>query len=57
VVYEHQPTTRDNMMDRIRRVCENIPRQVLLNKVIHFQRRINLCIQANGDHVEPILNG
>jgi len=44
------------MMDRIR-TCENIPQQVLLNTVIHFQRRINLCIQANDGHVEPILNG
>lgn len=48
VVYEHAPTTREDMMHRIRTACENIPRAVLHRTVEQFQQRIELCIQQNG---------
>ncbi|KYQ51099.1 hypothetical protein ALC60_09805, partial [Trachymyrmex zeteki] len=56
VVYEQSPTTRDDMMERIRTACAAIPKDVLLATVRHFLRRINLCIEANGGHFEHILN-
>ncbi|OXU16400.1 hypothetical protein TSAR_007422 [Trichomalopsis sarcophagae] len=45
VVYEHETTTREDMIHRIQTACENIPRAVLLRTVEHFQQRIELCIQ------------
>jgi len=48
VVFEEEPTTREDMENRIRRACEAIPRNVLLSTVVHFQRRLNYCINASG---------
>ena len=55
ICYAQQPTTRNDMMDRIRRACAAIPRAVLLSTVQHFQRRLNLCLQANGRNFEHLL--
>ncbi|EFN79527.1 hypothetical protein EAI_07954, partial [Harpegnathos saltator] len=44
VVYEREPTTREDMIQRIEITCRNIPRAVLLETVSHFERRIALCI-------------
>ncbi|XP_031789247.1 uncharacterized protein LOC116418318 [Nasonia vitripennis] len=54
--YEQQPTTREDMMERIRTACAEIPRNVLLSTVRHFLRRIQLCIDVNGRQFEHILN-
>lgn len=54
VVYEHAPTTREDMMHRIRTACENIPRAVLHRTVEQFQQRIELCIQQNGGVFEHL---
>lgn len=56
-VFEQRPTTRADMQDRIRRACAAIPRQTLLNTVRHFQRRLILCLQANGRNFEHLLRG
>lgn len=55
VVYEREPTTRADMIVRIRTACERIPRNVLLSTVTHFQKRVNACLQANGGHFEQFL--
>ncbi|EZA50187.1 hypothetical protein X777_11515 [Ooceraea biroi] len=55
VVYEYAPTIRENMIERIRGACSNIPRAVLLKTVRHFQDRLALCIRANGDNFEQFL--
>jgi len=55
VVYEHAPTTREDMIERIRVACANIPRAVLLKTVMHFENRLELCIHANGDNFEQFL--
>lgn len=54
VVYERPVTTRENMMNRIRTACQNIPRIVLLRTVEEFERRIGLCIQQNGGIFEHL---
>jgi len=56
VVFEEEPTTREDMENRIRRACEAIPRNVLLSTVAHFQRRLNYCMNANGETFENLLN-
>ena len=57
VVFAERPTTREDMQDRITRACAAIPRQTLLRTVRNFQRRVNLCLQANGGHFEHLLRG
>lgn len=54
-VYAEVPTTRDNMMHRIRQVCANIPQHVLLATVRNFERRIQLCIDKNGGIFENLI--
>ena len=56
-IFEQQPTTRADMQDRIRRACAAIPRQTLQNTVRHFQRRLTMCLEANGRHFEHLLRG
>ncbi|XP_036145999.1 uncharacterized protein LOC118646659 [Monomorium pharaonis] len=55
VVYEQTPTTRENMIERIREACRRITRDMLLKTVRHFQDRLALCIQANGDNFEQLI--
>ncbi|OXU29899.1 hypothetical protein TSAR_000995 [Trichomalopsis sarcophagae] len=57
VVFEERPTTKEDMQDYIRQTCAAIPRQNLLNTVRHFQRRLSLCLQANGGNFEQLLHG
>ncbi|OXU16918.1 hypothetical protein TSAR_001938 [Trichomalopsis sarcophagae] len=56
VVFEERPTTREDMQDRIRQAYAAITRQTL-NTVRHFQRRLTLCLQANGGNFEQLLHG
>lgn len=55
VVFAKEPTTRDNMMERIRGACQSIVHDVLLSTIDNFQRRIELCIQQNGNVFENLL--
>lgn len=55
VVYRNAPTTRDDMKERIRNAC-NIPRNVLLRTVTHFERRIQYCQRVNGATFEHLIN-
>lgn len=55
VVYEREPTTREDMIERIRIACRAIPRAILLKTVDHFAKRIRLCVQVNGGNFEQFL--
>lgn len=55
VVFSQRPTTRDDMMDRIRQACAAIPRETLLRTVQHFERRINRCQRADGRNFEHLM--
>jgi len=37
------------------RACAAIPRKTLLRIVQHFQKRVNLCLEANGGNFEHAL--
>ena len=43
------------MIQRITQICLSIPRQVLLNTIRNFQRRIERCQQVNGATFEYLL--
>ncbi|EZA60790.1 hypothetical protein X777_13803 [Ooceraea biroi] len=55
VVHRERPTTRENMMERIRAACNFIPRNVLLRIVTNFERRIQYCQQVNGATFEHLI--
>lgn len=57
VIFQQRPTTRADMQDRIRQACAAIPRLTLKNTVRHFQRRLTLCLEANGGNFEHLLRG
>ena len=44
-------------MEMIRRACAAISRETLLKTVDRFERRLRLCLQANGEHFEQLLRG
>lgn len=53
-VYKTAPTTKEDMIQRITNACGNIPRIVLLKSADEFERRIELCIQADGGNFEHL---
>lgn len=54
-VYQQVPTTRENMIERIRNVCSQITTDTLLSCVHSFEDRINKCIEVRGNHFEHLL--
>jgi hypothetical protein len=54
-VYQQVPTTRENMIERIRNACAKIPAYKLLSCVHSFEMRINKCIEVEGHHFEHLI--
>lgn len=54
VVYKEIPTTRENMIQRIREACAEIPQAILTSTIVNFSKRLNLCIQENGGTFEHL---
>ena len=44
-------------MEKIQRACATISRETLLKIVVGFERRLRLCLQANGEHFDQLLRG
>ncbi|OXU24989.1 hypothetical protein TSAR_014909 [Trichomalopsis sarcophagae] len=56
IVYRERPTTANDMRMRIQNAYANIPRNVLIRTVEHFQQRLQLCLQVGLNGVEnPIV--
>ncbi|KYN19186.1 hypothetical protein ALC57_08485 [Trachymyrmex cornetzi] len=55
VVYSKTLTTRENMMERITLACRSIPRNILLSTVDSFERRVQVCVDNNGQIFEHLL--
>ncbi|EZA51170.1 hypothetical protein X777_10301, partial [Ooceraea biroi] len=55
-VYARPATTKDDMKNRIRTVCYNISREVILRTIDSFKMRVNLCARREGDVFEHLLN-
>lgn len=54
-VYQEVPTTRENMIQRIRNACAKITPETLLSCVQSFEARINKCIEVEGHHFENLM--
>jgi len=46
-MYAEAPTTRENMIKRIKIACQKISRNVLLSTVDSFQPWVQLCIYTH----------
>lgn len=55
IVYQHRPTTRDNMMERIVAACRQISEEEIIAAQNHFSYRVQKCIEAQGRHFEHLL--
>ena len=52
LVYCERPTTRDNMIHRIRDAIRSLDADEILNATNNFKKRIRACIEENGKHFE-----
>jgi len=53
IVYENAPTTKLDIMNRIKRACEGITPEMKLRSVLeNFESRLQLCLRNNGGHFE-----
>ena len=54
-VYRTEPTTREDMKQRIRQACANIPQEQLVAASQSITTRMQLCLNQNGQHFEHLL--
>ena len=57
VFFAQRPTTKEDRMERIWRAFAAISQETLLKTVDGFERRLRLCLQANGEPFEQLLRG
>lgn len=55
IVYRTVPTTKEDMKNRIRNAFANVTEPMLRNVRETFLRRLNLCIQENGNIFEHLV--
>lgn len=55
IVYTDTPTTIQNMKDRIIHAFRSITPAILRKVETSFQRRIEMCVNQNGQHVEHLI--
>lgn len=51
-VFAEAPTTRENMIERIRVACRQISRDILLRTIESFKQRLRQCIDVNNNNFE-----
>lgn len=54
-VYRTEPTTREDMCERILQACANIPREQIVATTQSLTTRMQLCVDQNGQHFEHLL--
>lgn len=54
-VYKTPPTTRDDMKERIRAAFQSVTVNMLRNVSQSFERRLQHCIDNNGEHFEHLV--
>lgn len=55
VVYNIPPTTRQDMMERIRQAFTMVTPEMLVKVNMEMHERIRICLQQNGRHFEQLL--
>jgi len=54
-VYQEAPTTKLDMTDRVRRICQAITPQIFREVLWNFRHRLNLYLENNGAHFEHLI--
>jgi len=52
MLYRKTSTTRLDMTDIVKRICQTITLQILEGVLWNFKHRLNLCLETNGAHFE-----
>jgi len=55
IVYENASTIRLDIMNRTKRVCEEITPEILRTILENFKSRFRLCLRNNGGHFEHLI--
>lgn len=53
--YEVEPTTPENMQQRIHTIIREIDENFILRAILSLRRRLDMCIQKQGHHFESFL--
>lgn len=54
-VYQQEPTTREDMIERIKTACAQIGRNTISSCVSSFEKRVEKCIEVEGYHFEHLI--
>lgn len=55
MVYIQPPTTRHDMIQRIKTAISNISREEILNATNNFPLRVTKCLEVEGGHFEQLI--
>jgi len=55
IVFATEPTTPDDMQNRIRNAMALIPEEMLRRMTLSLQRRLCMCLTVEGDVFEHLL--
>jgi len=55
IVFATEPTTPDDMQNRIRNAMTLIPKEMLRRTTLSLQRRLRMCLAVEGDVFEHLL--
>jgi inhibitor of nuclear factor kappa-B kinase subunit alpha len=53
--YNPKPTSKDQLKVVLREIWNNLPVQSIKKAVLSFRKRLQLCIEAGGGHIEHLL--
>ena len=53
--YTPKPTTTTELKAVLQHIWDKLPQQSIENAVIAFRKRLQLCIQGGGGHIEHLL--
>lgn len=54
IVYQHRPTTRNDMMERIRNAFQSLSFKEILRATGSVETRLQKCVHQNGRHFEHL---
>ena len=54
IVFQTEPTSRENMQERIHNAINSLPRIEIEAAVLSTQQRLELCIEHDGRHFEHL---
>lgn len=53
--YHPKPTTKEELKMVLNEIWDSLPQEPIQKAVLSFRKRLQLCIQSNGGHIEHLL--